>query len=342
MGNGSVNETVGEESGSSDCGQEGTNETQPLGSSELKERTQLSESGESNRRLRRAMRLFDWTPETENAIKRDRVKTLLLMFYDAEADYALRCETALEHVAYVFRAEQILHVYVSIDNLASFRSLLRDDPETDAPFALILERRARFRKYLLEAPAHGEGLIGVDIMKTRVDLVCSPNSLAAFAQAYFDGKLSPWLRSEEAYDESDDTLVRQLVGRQFDHKVMASNVDVLVFFYAPWCGHCKRFEAKFRQLAERLRNVKTLEFYKMDMTRNDVQHPSIDIDRVPYVRLFPADDKTDVRVFDHSQSDVLAYGTQFLLNEVSIVIDLEQANRERMRQDQAKQPETDL
>jgi len=40
-----------------------------------------------------------------------------------------------------------------------------------------------------------------------------------------------------------------LVGKTFDNIVFDESHDVLVEFYAPWCGHCKSLAPKYEELA---------------------------------------------------------------------------------------------
>ena len=41
---------------------------------------------------------------------------------------------------------------------------------------------------------------------------------------------------------------RVVVGKNFDEIVNDNTKDVLIEFYAPWCGHCKQLEPKYNEL----------------------------------------------------------------------------------------------
>lgn len=43
-----------------------------------------------------------------------------------------------------------------------------------------------------------------------------------------------------------------VVAENFDEIVNAEDKDVLVEFYAPWCGHCKNLEPKYKELGEKV------------------------------------------------------------------------------------------
>lgn len=43
-----------------------------------------------------------------------------------------------------------------------------------------------------------------------------------------------------------------VVAENFDSIVNDDSKDVLIEFYAPWCGHCKNLEPKYTELGEKV------------------------------------------------------------------------------------------
>lgn len=54
-----------------------------------------------------------------------------------------------------------------------------------------------------------------------------------------EGSLEPYVKSE-AIPASNDGPVIVAVGKNFEDVVTNNEKDVLIEFYAPWCGHCKK------------------------------------------------------------------------------------------------------
>lgn len=46
-----------------------------------------------------------------------------------------------------------------------------------------------------------------------------------------------------------------VVAENFDSIVNDESKDVLIEFYAPWCGHCKNLEPKYKELGEKVSNT---------------------------------------------------------------------------------------
>lgn len=63
--------------------------------------------------------------------------------------------------------------------------------------------------------------------------------------------------------------VKIVVGSTFDAVVFDQTKDVLIEFYAPWCGHCKNLEPKYKELAKKFKKYSDLVIAKFDATAND-------------------------------------------------------------------------
>jgi protein disulfide-isomerase A1 len=68
----------------------------------------------------------------------------------------------------------------------------------------------------------------------------SVDNVKAFVGSFFSGELKPFLKSEEVEEEDTTGDVVVLRGTSFNDLVINNDKDVLVEFYAPWCGHCKK------------------------------------------------------------------------------------------------------
>lgn len=54
----------------------------------------------------------------------------------------------------------------------------------------------------------------------------------------FQGRVKAYIKSQPV-PKDDKGPVRTVVGANFDKVVKDVSKDVLIEFYAPWCGHCK-------------------------------------------------------------------------------------------------------
>lgn len=103
----------------------------------------------------------------------------------------------------------------------------------------------------------------------------SVESITKFVQAYVDGKLKQHLLSQDLPEDWDKTPVKTLVASNFDEIAFDKNKDVLVEFYAPWCGHCKQLVPIWEQLGEKLKDNAEVVIAKMDATANELEHTKI-------------------------------------------------------------------
>ncbi|KAE8618060.1 hypothetical protein XENTR_v10009261 [Xenopus tropicalis] len=132
-------------------------------------------------------------------------------------------------------------------------------------------------------------------------------ALERFLQDYFDGKLKRYMKSE-AIPESNDGPVKVVVAENFDEIVNDDSKDVLIEFYAPWCGHCKNLEPKYKELGEKLGDDPNIVIAKMDATANDV--PSqYEVRGFPTIYFTPAGSKQKPKRYEGGRevSDFLSY-----------------------------------
>jgi len=117
----------------------------------------------------------------------------------------------------------------------------------------------------------------------------SPESLEKFARDLSAGVLEPFLKSEPVPTENPDA-VKTVVAKNFDTIVNDPTKDVLIEFYAPWCGHCKTLAPKYEELAKKLQDESDIVIAKMDATANDV--PSLyDVKGFPTLYFVPKNSK---------------------------------------------------
>lgn len=81
----------------------------------------------------------------------------------------------------------------------------------------------------------------------------------------------------------------------FDRVVMDPELDVLVEFYAPWCGHCKRLEPVYEEVARTLERDDQCQMVKVnvDDPKNAELKKRFQVSSFPTLKFFPSgsDDK---------------------------------------------------
>lgn len=63
-------------------------------------------------------------------------------------------------------------------------------------------------------------------------------AIDSFVKDFVDGKIEPSIKSEPI-PESQNSPVHVVVAHTYNDIVLDDSKDVLIEFYAPWCGHCK-------------------------------------------------------------------------------------------------------
>jgi len=84
-----------------------------------------------------------------------------------------------------------------------------------------------------------------------------------------------------------------LKGKSFADLVLNNDKDVLVEFYAPWCGHCKKLAPTWDSLGAEMKSNPNIVIAKMDSTANEVDVPGLNVKGFPTLYFFKGNDKAN-------------------------------------------------
>jgi len=128
-----------------------------------------------------------------------------------------------------------------------------------------------------------------DLKKYNMNGDINETNILQFVKDWESGSLKAHLKSEEIPEKNDEP-VKILVGKNFNDIVMDPTKDVLVEFYAPWCGHCKKLAPIYDELAKKIQHTNpNIVIAKMDSTLNEVD--SVSIQGFPTLKYWPAGKK---------------------------------------------------
>jgi len=193
----------------------------------------------------------------------------LFLYYDKNSEKAQRLEEILAEIApqLVGRIQVISSgITQGLETrLAEYIGVTQDD----LPTVRIADSRQDLKKYNMRGEVTVENIL-------------------SFVRDWESGKLSASLKSQEIPATQDES-VYVLVGKSFDTVVLDDSKDVLVEFYAPWCGHCKKIAPIFEEVAKKLSHNKNLVIAKMDSTANETD--KVTIQGFPTIKFWPAGKK---------------------------------------------------
>uniref|UniRef100_UPI00398ED248 protein disulfide-isomerase A4 n=1 Tax=Pristiophorus japonicus TaxID=55135 RepID=UPI00398ED248 len=127
--------------------------------------------------------------------------------------------------------------------------------------------------------------------------------LREFVMAFKKGKLKHIVKSQPI-PKSNKGPVKVVVGKTFAEIVMDKKKDVLIEFYAPWCGHCKQLEPVYLELGKKYKNEENLIIAKMDATANDVPNEKYKTEGFPTIYFAPSNNKDNPIQYDKGERDL--------------------------------------
>lgn len=110
-------------------------------------------------------------------------------------------------------------------------------------------------------------------------------AIGKFVDDFVAGKLEASVKSEPI-PEKQEGAVTVVVAKNYEDIVLDDKKDVLIEFYAPWCGHCKSLAPKYEELASLYSSHSSkVTVAKVDATANDIPD---EIQGFPTIKLYPA------------------------------------------------------
>ena len=113
------------------------------------------------------------------------------------------------------------------------------------------------------------------------------DAIKAFVDDFVAGKIEPSVKSEPI-PETQEGPVTVVVAKTYNDIILDDTKDVLIEFYAPWCGHCKSLAPKYEDLAALYGASEFKDkvvIAKLDGTANDVPDQ---IQGFPTIKLYAA------------------------------------------------------
>ncbi|XP_026875534.2 protein disulfide isomerase family A, member 8 [Electrophorus electricus] len=141
----------------------------------------------------------------------------------------------------------------------------------------------------------------------REEFTRDGKSLERFLEDHFAERLKRYIKSEPVPIKNNGP-VKVVVADTFEELVNDPEKDVLIEFYAPWCGHCKKLEPKYTKLGEELSSDPNIVIAKMDATANDVPQ-GYDVQGFPTIYLVPAGRKDEPKRYEgvHEVKDFISF-----------------------------------
>ncbi|GER35248.1 protein disulfide-isomerase [Striga asiatica] len=117
---------------------------------------------------------------------------------------------------------------------------------------------------------------GQKYLKTKIE----PDQIAPWLKDYSEGQVKPYVKSEPI-PEVNDEPVKVVVRDSLQDVVFNSGKNVLLEFYAPWCGHCQQLAPILDEVAISFKNDPDVVIAKFDATANDVPRDTFEVQGFP-------------------------------------------------------------
>ncbi|XP_076280886.1 protein disulfide isomerase [Lasioglossum baleicum] len=201
--------------------------------------------------------VVEFNQSTATKIFRGSIKYHLLLCLSKEAGHYDKYVESMKKLAKTFRGK-VLFVTIDTDEADHSRILeYLGIEKSDIPAMRIIELQKFINKYKPEKS---------DITAENVE---------EFVTAFLEGKLKKHVLTQDLPEDWDKHPVKVLVGTNFQEVAFDTSKNVLVEFYAPWCGHCKELAPIYEALGEKYKDSEDIVVAKVDATANELENVEV-------------------------------------------------------------------
>ncbi|KAL2634784.1 hypothetical protein R1flu_006263 [Riccia fluitans] len=209
---------------------------------------------------------------------------------------------------FLFMAKSVEEDAESKDLLKKFTEVAKENKENGliALFAQSDESENALQFFGLETADAPAAVIQDDKGKKFILKTVVSSKVGPWVSAYLKGELKEHIKSEPI-PETNDEPVKVVVANSLQSEVLDAKKNVLLEFYAPWCGHCKKLAPVLDEVAVSFEKDHDVVIAKFDATTNDVPGELFDVQGFPTLYLYTAGGVVIPYDGDRSKEDIINF-----------------------------------